>query len=224
MKKTYLLLLSLVSFSLYGQTQLIGLKSGTSFTNINYENYPDDNNTRNGFLAGLTYGFQFENKFQLELELCYLQKGFRSEIIFTNETGIPTGEQYIYDFNYDYLSIPIKGGYRIGNKFSGFINLGLVPSFLLNATYEIPAIRNLPEEKGNNTDVVNKFDLGGLIELGTSYKLGDQFLIFTTVGYQQSVTSITNDSYYKDSKIKHFGVSIAAGIMFSLPQKIKPKK
>jgi hypothetical protein len=216
MKKIYLALLLLSTIPAFGQNQLIGLKGGVSFTNVFSEDFLSENDFRNGFMTGLTYEHKLKNKFSIELEISYFQKGFRNDIIFTDVNGSPTGEKHTSVFNYDYLSLPIKGGYSIGNKISGFINLGIVPSFLVNARAEIPAIGTLPEEKVNITDRVTSFDFGGLAEIGLSYKLQEQFLIFTSVSYQQSFLSITNDDYFKESKAMHYGMTIAIGVKYAL--------
>lgn len=201
----------------FGQNHLIGLKGGINWTNVNSSNFISNNDNRTGFNGGLTYEYRFNNHFNLGIDFLYFQKGFTNDIIFTDENGIPTGEKATSVFNYDYLSFPVKGGFFIGDKISGFVNLGLVPSILINAKTTEPEIVGFVNEKTTDvTDRVTKFDFGGLIEIGGSYKFGDKFLIFTSFAYQQSFTTITNTDYFSDSKIKHYGMTMSIGLKYIL--------
>ena len=215
MRKIITVLIIVFSIPVFGQNHVIGLMSGMNWTNVNSSNFITNNENRTGFNGGLTYEYKLNNKYSLGMDLLYFQKGFASDIIFRDDTGNPTGEKATLVFNYDYLSFPIKGGFFIGNKISGFISLGLVPSILINAKTTEPKIEGFINEKTTDvTDRVTKFDFGGLLEIGTNYKFGDKFLIFTSFAYQQSFTTITNADYFSDSKIKHYGMTISIGLKY----------
>ena len=65
-------------------------------------------------------------------------------------------------------------------------------------------------------EYVDKFDLGGLLEIGGSYKFKERFLLFSSLTYQQSFTSITNDNYFSDWSIKHNGMTLSVGLKYAL--------
>ncbi len=204
MRKIITLLIVLFAVPVFGQNHFIGLKGGINWTNVIADNFLSDNDYRNGFVGGLTYEYEFKKKFHIGLDLVYAQKGFNNDIIFTDENGNPIGEKATSGFYYDYLSLPIKGGFSLGNNFAGFLNLGIVPSLLINAETIIP------------TDKVTKFDFGGLIEIGRSYKFKERFLLFTSVAYQQSFTVITNEDYFSNGKAKHYGMTLSIGLKYAL--------
>lgn len=217
MRKIITLLTIVFSIPVFGQNHFVGLKGGMNWTNANTSNFISSNDNRTGYHGGLTYEYRLSNHFSGGIDFLYIQKGFTNEVIFTDELGIPTGEKIIDKFNYDYLSFPIKGGFFIGDRITGFVNLGLVPSILISAKLILPGIEGLINDKTiDMTDKVTKFDFGGLIEIGGSYKLYDRFLIFSSIGYQQSFTTITNSDYFSDSKIKHNGITLSIGIKYSL--------
>ncbi len=216
MRKIFTFLIILISIPVFGQNNFIGIKGGISWTNVNTDNFIHDNESRNGFAGGLTYEYEFKNNFHAELDLVYAQKGFKNNILFVDETGNPIGKQGTIDFNYDYLTLPIKGGFSIGNNFAGFLNLGLVPSFLINAETVIPTFENVDGESSDVTDRATEFDFGGLIEIGASYKFHQQFLLFTSFAYQQSFMSITNENYFSDGEAKHYGMTLSIGFKYAL--------
>ena len=217
MRKIITLLIVLFTVPVFGQNHFIGMKGGLNRMNVNSSNFISNNDNRTGFNSGLTYQYILNERFNLGTDLLYFQRGFTNDIVFTDEFGNPTGESATSRFNYDYLSVPLKGGIVIGNKFSGFANLGIVPSLLVDATTITPAIEGVQEETVYNvTDRVTKFDLGGLVEIGANYKITPDFLLSATFGYQHSFTSITNDDYFRISEVHHYGMVLSFGLKYAL--------
>ncbi len=217
MRKLITVLILISTIPVLGQNHILGLRSGISTTNVNSSNYITGDNDRIGFVGGLTYEYQLNNRFNIGLGLLYSQKGFTNDMIFTDEFGIPTGEKVEFIYDFDYLSLPFKGGILIGDKVSGFVNIGLVPSLLINAKTIQPTIEGFVEEETIDLiDYVTKFDFGGLVEIGGSYKFNNGFSIFTSFAYQQSFTSITNENYFSEGKAYHYGMTLSIGLKYKL--------
>jgi hypothetical protein len=217
MRKILTVLTIFISIQTYGQNHFLGMQGGINLTNVNSSNFMSNNDNRTGFNGGLTYQYYLNERFNLGIDLLYFQRGFTNDIVFTDEFGNPTGESATSEFNYDYLSLPLKGGIVIGDKFSGFANLGIIPSFLLDAKTITPAIEGFQEETTNNvTDRVTKFDMGGLVEIGANYKITPDFLLSATFGYQHSFTSITNDNYFSNGEVRHCGMVLSIGLKYAL--------
>jgi hypothetical protein len=217
MKNLIAILTILFSIPVFGQKQYLGLKGGMSWTNIISDNFSDKNDSRNGFTGGLTYEYEFMKNFHLELDFLYAQKGFRNDIIFTDQFGQPTGEEYTTHYDYDYLSLPIKGSFSIGNKLSGFINVGIVSSYLIKASIRTPGLNLFGfDADSDDIDKVNRFDFSGIAEVGGSYKLKERFLLFTSFSYQQSFTSITTENYFSNSDIRHYGMILSLGLKYAI--------
>ncbi len=219
MQKIITVIAIVISFTAYGQNHFIGIQGGICWTNASLTNFKN-NDTRTGFHSGLTYQYYLNKRFNLGIDILYFQKGFTNDVIFTDQLGNPTGEKATSRFNYDYLSIPLKGGIVVGNKFSGFANLGIVPSFLIDATTKHSAIEGFTEETSSNiTNKVTKFDVGGLIEIGAKYKVTANFVLSASFGFQHSFTSITNDNYFSNAKIRHYGMIVSIGLKYALKKK-----
>lgn len=216
MKKIIALVFILSSIPVFGQNHFIGLKGGINLTNIVSDNFLSKSGFRNGFTGGFTYEYQFENKFNVGLDFLYAQKGFTYDLIFTDELGNQFGPGLRTQYNHDYFSLPIKGGYSIGRDFKGFLNLGVVPSFLISAQEIVPGIGSVNGSFFDVSNGVRKFDFGGLIEIGGNYQLEERFSLFASVAYQQSFTSIIEGDSNSSWSARHHGMTVSAGIKYAL--------
>lgn len=226
MKKNIFIILILAHTCLLNsQNQSIGLKTGLNRMNFQSENNFIDHSFNTRINGGLTYQYKFENKFQLGFELLYDQKGVKSVWKRTITDGT-TGETFVIDqktgyYNFEYISLPLKTGYSIGNTYSCFFNIGIAPSFLLKAEEIIPNFNNGSSAKNDYTGLVNKFDIYGILEIGLNYKMKRNYLLFTSLSFQQSFTTITNSNYFPDETIKHYGFNLSLGINYILEKNIK---
>ena len=217
MKGIITVLALLLTLSTIGQNHIIGTKSGINSTNVSSSNFITNNDSRTGFSSGLTYEFQFKNKFSFGIDFLYFQKGFTNDLIFTDTIGNPTGEKATIQFNYNYLSFPIKGGFVFGEKTSGFVNVGLVPSFLISGEIIEPETEGLFDKKTTDiSELASSFDLGGLIEVGGNYTFGESLILFTSFAYQHSFTSLTNSNHFAESSIRHNALTLSLGLKYRL--------
>lgn len=221
MRKIITLLWIIFSIPVLGQEHYIGIKSGLNWTDVNSINFLRSNlqtrESRIGFNGGLMYQYHFNEKFNLGIDFLYSQKGFTQKIGFLDGNGNPFDQEENSKFNYDYLSFPIKGGIVIGDQLSGFANLGLTPSVLINAAQITTEIEGVSEEIIRKiTNKVSRFDIGGIVEIGANYSILDSVLLFTSIGYQISFTSITNDNYFASAEVRHYGIILSFGLKYVL--------
>jgi hypothetical protein len=217
MKRILTVLTIVLSIPAFGQNHFIGLKGGINWTNVNSSNFMSNNDNRTGFNSGLTYQYFLNERFSIGIDLLYFQRGFTNGNVFTDQLGNLNEERATSTFDYDYLSIPLKAGIMIGDKFSGFANLGIVPSILVEAITTTPVIEGVQEETTNNvTDKVSKFDFAGLAEIGANYKINPNFLLSASFGYQHSFTRISNEDYFSNSEIRHYGMILSFGMQYAL--------
>ena len=64
--------------------------------------------------------------------------------------------------------------------------------------------------------LVTKLDLSALVEVGGEYTIKNQFVVFSSLAFQKSFTSLTNDNYYPNGKITHYGISLSLGVKYIL--------
>lgn len=213
--KTLVLVLILATLTVTGHAQgyFLGIKHGISWTNVSNEDGPFLPSGKVGFNSGLSLEYRTPYKRVFGLNLLYSQRGFTTEIHFTDDLGKPTGESQKVIFCYDYLSLPVKWGFSLGDEITAGINLGLVPAFLVRAITTEGEIPGLTEKTTYNVrERVRKFDLSGLAEIKIAHRYKDQFSLYTIFAYQHSLNSITTDEYFPNWKLNHKGLTFSIGI------------
>jgi hypothetical protein len=215
MKNILPLLIVFSSLTLVAQKHLVGIQGGVSLTNVKTVNFPKQE-FKSGLTGGLSYEYLLKSNFSLGADLLYVQRGFNSRLIFTNAIGQMTGENAISKMRYDYVSLPIKASFKLGEQFYGFGNIGLAPSILVETEFTIPGILGGESQVLRATDKVSKFDLAGLIEVGAGYKIQERFLLFASVAFQHSFTTITNANYFSNGDIYHYGFTFSLGVKYAL--------
>jgi len=202
-----------LTLSVFGQNRSLGLKGGIGLNNANSKEFLVDTENSVGFTFGLTYEAELKKQIVVGADLLYSQKGFTDEFVLVTDQGEILGEK-TSRFNYDYLSIPLKAGYKKGGKLKGSAYLGFVPSILLKNEIIVPTADD--NSTIATTNKVDLFDFAGLVELMGEYELNTSLTVFTSLSYQRSFTSITNAEYFSDSKVWHYGGLVSFGIKYRL--------
>ncbi len=220
MKKFVLIILSLISINVSGQLQFIGIHGGLNLTNITSDATFNNRKFRPGIMIGLNYEYIFSAKYSVGADVLYSQQGFRDKMISSNGGSNPIEGSYVIKFYYDYVSVPLKFGYEISEKYKGFVKVGVFPSFLLKAGTILPVFDIDGNIVGSKTfdvkESVSKFDLGGLIELGAGYGLYDNLELFSSIIYRHSFTKFSNPDYFEGSNMRHYGFSLVIGLKYKL--------
>lgn len=215
MRYFLLIIFSLSVLRVSGQNHFIGIKGGASWVNLksDFSEYIQNQQFFNG---GLTYDYRFMNGVNVSANIIFAQKGYSDEVIFvdaSNET------QYIVpiDNRFNYISFPVKAGYIIGEKFGGFLNVGLVPSILLKATFRVPRIAGISEaQEIEFTELASKFDLAGTIDLGFQYYLEKRTQIFIMASYQHGFININSSEELAYGKMKFSEILLSFGLKYNL--------
>ena len=217
MRILIVVVLVLVTIEVAGQNHLVGITGSVNWTNITSSNFLSQTDPRRGVSGGITYEYFLKKSISVGTEVVYIERGFIDDF----ET--PAGVVITSEFNYDYLSIPVKTGFTkfsAGGNMLGFAKAGLVPSFLINAKTTTPAFDMNGEIIGaETTDItsrVSAFDLAGLVEIGGGYKVIDRLWLTASFVYQHSLTSITNTEYFANSEIRHNGMILSMGLKWAI--------
>jgi len=221
MKKLLLIICLLFTSLIVAQEHFIGIKGGTSWTDVNTRNVffgrPGSEEMRNGFNAGIAYEYHMDNRFNIGVDLLYSERGFSQFIDQTDGNGTPLPGVQNTEYNFDYLVVPIKGGVSFGNKLSGIANVGLTPAILISSFVISPEVPGLREEQRRKlTNLAARFDIGVIFEVGGDYEIVDGIHIFSTVGYQTSFTSLTTDEFAANGEARHYGIQLFLGAKYQL--------
>ncbi|MDL2308266.1 PorT family protein [Bacteroidales bacterium OttesenSCG-928-B11] len=186
MKKLLIVSVLLISLTANAQTHQIGIKSGINFSSVLMKPDFDGNKFKCGYMGGITYNYQFANGFGVGADLLYSRKGYKQELFLTDVLGDIIGD-LAYFYHYDYLSIPLKASYQLGNKLFCNFSIGIVPSIAVGRSFEsnpaTPTLYHNPSLKA--------FDLGALVEIAGGYTFKEKYTLYAAFAYDQSI--INND-------------------------------
>lgn len=211
-------LMVLISTKISAQNHFIGIQGGFSMTNIQAPKVTIPKDTRIGETAGMFYNVRLFHYLNLGVDVNYIRKGFKSHATLVDASGNVIAENGSLDYTYDYLSIPFKVGGIIGDRWQGFVNIGLAPTFLLGANATTPSAGG-----GTQTydikDAIHPTDLVGIAELGGSFLFSDRFALTASCTYNQSFRSFADDYYFSGNSMKHYGLNVRVGIKYALQKK-----
>lgn len=217
--------LTIVAITAIGQNSLIGVKGGVNWTGQTSSYFQNEEKIRTGLAVGLTYDYTFKKYFSAGADIIYNQRGFSLDWpLLSDNQGNVIKDVTVY-YNYDYITLPLKAGFNYGKKFYGFINLGITPSMLVSAK-----VKNTPvfiDENGtlvpthyvtiNVFQGMEKFDIGGFAEIGAGYKIKERYWLYSSVSYQHSFTSFSNENYWgKNSKMRYYGMTLSFGMKIQI--------
>lgn len=194
-----------MSLPLLGQRHFIGLQGGVNLAKI----AGIESEFRYGVQTGLNYQYALNDTYIYGVDFLLIQRGMSQRLIHVDAQGNDTGIRLVGNLETDYISIPLKGGVVVGNKLSGIFNLGLVPSFLIDAKYRQLAYEGISDEMITEHSGYPQFDLGGLIEIGANYTLSSSTIFFVSARLFKSIPRY-------DSWIQHCGIEFSAGTRVAL--------
>lgn len=219
MRQIFTLSFILISTIAFGQKQFIGMQGGLNFTHFTSKESFEDTKSRTGFIGGITYDLMLSEKYRIGIDILYSQQGVFDKFILTDENGVFIGEEDT-EMNYDYLSIPIKFGYELGNKIRLIPKIGIVPAISIKAEITSPTFDGNGMVTGKETidhkDYVSKFDFGGIVENGLERDMSKNVILCSNINYKHSFTPFSNSDYFDGNNMRHYGFSVTIGLKYLL--------
>lgn len=237
MKKIFLLIAFLASYTLYAQEASPGSKISIGFNfspDYNYrtikstgklpdpgfESWEDNQIGKLGYTTALTMFIKLSDRVELETGLQYSNKGYQTKtmnLVFEGEPTNPlvqTKAKFLY--SYQYIGIPLKLNLFFGEGDVRFVSgIGVTTNFLLNVQnkgYYEYANGKKETTKSKSTDGFNKIDMSSMISLGIDYKLTNTIHLRAEPTFRYGIIK-TKDSPNKEN-LWNAGVNL--GISFGL--------
>ena len=209
--RTFLTLLGItLLFSSSAQTHVIGIEAGPTFAQTVREDI-DYYNTLNAGSVGAFYEYKKKN-FTSTFGLGYLNKGFKQELIYTNEIGTILGEGALERVRHNYFSVSEVVGLEFGEeKYFGFTGIGLRASVYSNTIVSSPPF---PLNDGTTVegykwelDYLNLIDLSALAREGAGIRTEKGNIFYVSGTYDFGLTK----TYESDTPSRHRNTSILLG-------------
>ena len=205
--KRFLVVLSaitLVAFALAQHAQAAkltgGVKGGVNWAKIGGGDAPDNVTSRTGFSGG---GFlrRMDEKFGVQAEVLYVQKGFEGNI-HTVDGDIHPGKARL-----DYVDVPVEFVARLAGTDKIALDVFAGPSFNFSIKAEAETEDGLENDDGRTKN----FEFGAVIGGGIDYMLGS-LSILADVRYSLGATTIAEDVAGQSADLKNRGVAVMGGI------------
>jgi hypothetical protein len=152
-------------------------------------------------------GFERETESKLLLSVGVSYTSMGSNIIGEIIDSLSVTE-FTSTLDFNYISIPLRVGKKIGDNFFGFGYLGVSNRFLLTAIEDRPMFNSNLEitgrQKEDITNDVKRFDFAGLVDLGFGKKFSNHE-VFLSCSLTLSATSFSTDSFFVGSKPRNYG-------------------
>ena len=203
-------LLTMAQFSKYRQ---FGVKTGFNISNVNAGSSTFTATDVLGTMVGFTYDRVRMRFLTVGTELNFIQKGFGKQVTLLDSVSQPLGT-FKNQNKISYVSIPLKLGIQLGNRFYIFGNAAIIPGLVYKAVSEVPVfdangkvISTYFEDIKGNTSVL---DLSSQIEVGFGITRG-RFKFYLSGAKMDSFINLWRTPI-QDFNIKSTGLIAAAGI------------
>lgn len=214
MLRKYLLILTFLSLGkafAYEPEIAFGTRQGADLSFVWF--YPEVNTKMmEGYVGGFTSRFIFEKYFGLQVELNYMQRGWREDY-----------ENFKYQRRLHYAELPFMTHIFFGNKtFRWFFNAGLVLGYNFGENKTFSEISKPRAE--HNLLVSNRFDYG--ICGGTGFEIHTRAGIYQLDGrYNFGLGDIFPNRMSDDfSRSSNQNISICLGVLFDINKEKYRKK
>ncbi|MFK7783966.1 MAG: hypothetical protein AB8B56_02560 [Crocinitomicaceae bacterium] len=214
--RTFLTLLgTTLLFSSSAQTHLLGIEAGPTFAQTVREDV-DYYNTLNAGSVGAFYEYKKKN-FTSTFGLGYLNKGFKQELIYTDEIGTVLGEGAVERVRHNYLSVSEIVGIEFGeNKYFGFTGIGLRASVYSNT---IVSSQSFSLNDGTTVegykwelDYLNLIDLSALARVGAGIRTEKGNIFYISGSYDFGLTNTLES----ETPARHRNISLLLGFKRSV--------
>lgn len=194
---------------IFGQTEeytpsySLGIKQGINYSTVNFSPGIDQGLTL-GYTGGLVFKYQSEKNWAIQLELNYIQKGWKENLDTISNS---------YSRKLDYVELPLITHIVLGKRpqLKYYINLGTSFAYLLSEQENVTVNNELYRREYYEKEVENYFDYSVLGELGLIFNTGiGEFQI--GIRYQLTLTDLfktTTTTIFDNSQNQLFNLSLA---------------
>jgi len=224
LKNLTLFILTITSFSLYGQDKSkenptsdfkriqIGINispdicyrtlknnSGSSTGDLYIKLYNENETVKVGYTAGLNICFNIKKFFGLETGIQYSNKGYQTkliDLIFGQPVpSSPNKGKFIYNFHY--IDIPLKANFTIGKKkVRFFTSVGVTANIFIKGTQtSVLVYSDRSDKKTNPTNFdYKKLNISPAISVGIDYKINNRMNLRVEPTFRYGVLKIIDTS------------------------------
>ena len=202
-----------MAWSQFSKYRQFGVKAGMNISNVQTEISSYNTKDLLGSSLSLTYDRVRMRFLTIGTEINFIQKGYGKEVTMVDSMYQPLGS-FIHQNKISYISIPLKLGVQLGNRFYIFGTAAIIPGLVYKAVAEVPVFDtngNVSSTYSENIkDEVSILDLASQVEVGFGITRG-RFKFYLSGAKMDSFVNLW-DSPASVFNIKSQGLIAAAGM------------
>mgnify|MGYP000324055353 CR=1 FL=1 len=177
-----------------------GVNIGFNSSTVTYSNSYLQADSGIGFNTGFAADYYFSDEWSIKGKLIYDQKGW------DNGTFANGNEQYITNYNLNYLTVPVMANWHFGGKRNWYLNFGPYAGFLLSAEETAGGI--------NVKEAFNANDFGLALGIGVKIPVSNKLKISFEYEGQGGFSNIFKES--NGGRIRNSRTSFNVGLNFMM--------
>ncbi len=201
------MLVLLVHYITFSQTEefkplySFGIKQGINYSTVNFSPGIDQGLTL-GYTGGLAFKYQSEKNWAIQLELNYIQKGWKENLDTISNS---------YNRKLNYIELPLITHIVLGKRqLKYYINLGTSFAYFLSEQENVTVNNEMYRREYYEKEIENYFDYSVLGEFGVVYNTGiGEFQI--GIRYQLTLTDLfktTSTTIFDNSQNQLWNLSL----------------
>jgi hypothetical protein len=239
MKNILIIIAILTTITVQGQQLEIGFNTGLSYTKVSEEPLAwggalltkvNDSWIDYKRLSAATEFYvrrQHKNWFY-QVGIQNIQFGYHEHDAISTEINenneIVSYWRGVMKFNFSYLHLPLRLGYRINcRRLKILPSIGVSPGLLLAQNVVMVDHPN-PDLREGKPEGVEKFNFNVLAGLGLMYELNEKFDLQMNFTRQIGLKNMSNEMYYPNSYFFHRGSFLTLGLNYKINKKSKSEE
>ncbi len=219
--KFVLCIISILSTGhIYSQGLEIELLAGPALTSLRGNPVVKNNyDPAFNFSTGVRINYFLNEKTLLTGGIFYEKKGGRGEsyIVLRDQNNQITAEGTVtYKSSFDYITLPIQWGKRLGTKVKYQFGIGLYAGILLKQEYRGEGPNGQADPDIDNTDLFKRVDVGLSANTSVFIPVNNSFSIKIGVNDHFGLVNVSDVPVKNDGAIKHNSLALLIGLNFKV--------
>ena len=217
---SFVLFLSIQVFSQKRKT--FGVNAGVNYSkfrgmDVPFAKYDFDF----GYVVGISYEYYFKDNLAIKMNLSYDRKRSKGDYeIELRETleDPPSLIDVTFNFNYNYLTLPVLIKYEFKNSHGFFINGGPFFGYLMDSEFVGEATDGIQFESStkSTTNLNNQFDFGFTTGIGKTFQLKNKNSIVVEFRNNLGLSKTNKDNTFDGNTVQSNSYNLLVGWTFDL--------
>lgn len=217
---SFVLLLSIQVFSQKRKT--FGINAGVTYSKFRGMDVPlVKYDFDYGYVVGISYEYYFKDNLAIKMNLSYDRKVSKGSVDVELRESLDDPARLVdvtFNFNYNYLTLPVLLKYEFKNSHGIFINGGPFFGYLMDSEFVGEAIDGIQSEgyRESTTNLNNQFDFGFTTGIGKTFQLKNKNSLVVEFRNNLGLSKTNKDNTFDENTVRSNSYNLLVGWAFDL--------